>query len=128
MIYLALVSTIWAFSFGLIGSSLSGLIRSWLRPCVWGIASIVFLPFIRIKGLGKIECLRLIAYGSIQFGLMYACYMKAYQYIPSHLVAIFSILTPVYVVLIHNLLKRTFFFALFVDRYAVRHWSCDYQG
>ena len=34
--------------------------------------------------------------------------MKAYQYIPSHLVAIFSILTPVYVVLIHNLLKRTF--------------------
>ena len=34
--------------------------------------------------------------------------MKAYQYIPSHLVAIFSILTPMYVVLIHNLLKRTF--------------------
>ena len=41
---------------------------------------------------------------------MYACYMKAYQYIPkkSHVVAIFSILTPVYVVLIHNLMKRTF--------------------
>tara|TARA_B100000242_G_scaffold270349_1_gene221791 strand:+ start:2354 stop:2989 length:636 start_codon:yes stop_codon:yes gene_type:complete len=34
--------------------------------------------------------------------------MKAYQYIPSHVVAIFSILTPVYVVLIHNLMKRTF--------------------
>ena len=108
MIYLALVSIIWAVSFGLIGSSLSGVDSFLVATLRLGVASIVFLPFLRIKGLEKIECLRLIACGAIQFGLMYACYMKAYQYIPSHLVAIFSILTPVYVVLIHNLLKRTF--------------------
>ena len=109
MIYLATVSLIWAFSFGLIGSSLSGVDSFLVATLRLGIASIIFLPFLRIKGIGKIECLRLIAYGAIQFGLMYACYMKAYQYIPSHVVAIFSILTPVYVVLIHNLMKRTFF-------------------
>ena len=109
MIYLATVSLIWAFSFGLIGSSLSGVDSFLVATLRLGVASLVFLPFLRIKGLGKIECLRLIAYGSIQFGLMYACYMKAYQYIPSHVVAIFSILTPVYVVLIHDLMKRTFF-------------------
>ena len=108
MIYLALVSIIWAFSFGLIGSSLSGVDAFLVSTLRLGIASIIFLPFLRINGIGKIECLRLIAYGAIQFGLMYACYMKAYQYIPSHVVAIFSILTPVYVVLIHNLMKRTF--------------------
>ena len=108
MIYLATVSLIWAFSFGLIGSSLSGVDSFLVATLRLGVASLVFLPFLRIKGLVKIECLRLIAYGSIQFGLMYACYMKAYQYIPSHVVAIFSILTPVYVVLIHNLMKRTF--------------------
>lgn len=109
MIYLAIVSLIWAFSFGLIGSSLSGVDSFLVATLRLGVASLVFMPFLRIKGLGKIQCLRLIAYGSIQFGLMYACYMKAYQYIPSHVVAIFSILTPVYVVLIHDLMKRTFF-------------------
>ena len=109
MIYLAIVSLIWAFSFGLIGSSLSGVDSFLVSTLRLGVASLVFMPFLRIKGLGKIQCLRLIAYGSIQFGLMYACYMKAYQYIPSHVVAIFSILTPVYVVLIHDLMKRTFF-------------------
>ena len=52
--------------------------------------------------------LRLIVYGAIQFGLMYGCYMLAFQYLPSHLVAIFSILTPVYVVLIYNFQKARF--------------------
>ena len=109
MIYLAIVSIIWAFSFGLIGSSLSGVDAFLVSTLRLGIASIIFLPFLRINGIGKIECLRLIAYGAIQFGLMYACYMKAYHFIPSHVVAIFSILTPVYVVFIHDLMKRTFF-------------------
>ena len=31
------------------------------------------------------------------------CYIKAFHYIPSHLVALFNVLTPVYVVLIHDL-------------------------
>ena len=108
MIYLAIVSIIWAFSFGLIGSSLSGVDSFLVATLRLGIASLVFLPFLRLKEIKRIDGFRLIAFGAIQFGLMYSCYMKAYQYIPSHVVAIFSILTPVYVVLIHNLMKRTF--------------------
>jgi drug/metabolite transporter (DMT)-like permease len=108
MIYLALVSVIWAFSFGLIGSALTGVDSFLVATLRLGVASILFLPFLRLKDIGSIDRFRLIIYGAIQFGLMYACYMRAYQFIPSHLVAIFSILTPVYVVLIHNLLKRTF--------------------
>lgn len=108
MIYLALVSLIWAFSFGLIGSALSGVDSFLLATLRLGVASIIFLPFLHLKEIGSIDRFRLIIYGAIQFGLMYAFYMRAYQFIPSHLVAIFSILTPVYVVLIHDLRRRTF--------------------
>ena len=108
MIYLALVSLIWAFSFGLIGSALSGVDSFLLATLRLGVASIIFLPFLRLKEIGSIDRFRLIIYGAIQFGLMYAFYMRAYQFIPSHLVAIFSILTPVYMVLIHDLRRRTF--------------------
>jgi drug/metabolite transporter (DMT)-like permease len=108
MIYLALVSLIWAFSFGLIGSALSGVDSFLVATLRLGVASILFLPFLRLKDIGSIDRFRLIIYGAIQFGLMYACYMRAYQFIPSHLVAIFSILTPVYVVLIHDLRRRSF--------------------
>ena len=108
MIYLALVSLIWAFSFGLIGSALSGVDSFLLATLRLGVASIIFLPFLHLKEIGSFDRFRLIIYGAIQFGLMYAFYMRAYQFIPSHLVAIFSILTPVYVVLIHDLRRRTF--------------------
>ena len=108
MIYLALVSVIWAFSFGLIGSALSGVDSFLVATLRLGVASILFLPFLRLREIGSIDRFRLIIFGAIQFGLMYACYMRAYQFIPSHLVAIFSILTPVYVVLIHDLRRRTF--------------------
>jgi drug/metabolite transporter (DMT)-like permease len=108
MIYLALVSVIWAFSFGLIGSALSGVDSFLVATLRLGVASILFLPFLRLKGIGSVDRFRLIIYGAIQFGLMYAFYMRAYQFIPSHLVAIFSILTPVYVVLIHDLRIRSF--------------------
>ena len=108
MIYLALISVIWAFSFGLIGSALSGVDSFLVATLRLGVASIIFLPFLRLKEIGSIDRFGLIIYGAIQFGLMYAFYMRAYQFIPSHLVAIFSILTPVYVVLIHDLRRRTF--------------------
>jgi len=108
MIYLAVVSLLWAFSFGLIGSALSGVDSFFVATVRLGCATLLFLPFLRAKEIVRGDRLRLVVIGAIQFGLMYACYMRAFQYIPSHLVAIFSILTPVYVVIIHNLRKRTF--------------------
>ena len=39
---------------------------------------------------------------------MYVCYMKAYQYLPSHLVALFSVFTPIYVVLVNDILRKQF--------------------
>ena len=108
MIYLAVVSIIWAFSFGLIGSSLAGLDSFLVATLRLGIASFIFLIFLRIRTIGAIDRMKLVLIGAIQFGVMYGCYMKAFQYIPSHVVAIFSITTPVYVVLIHNYRQKSF--------------------
>ena len=108
MIYLAVVSIIWAFSFGLIGSSLAGLDSSLVATLRLGIASVAFLFMLRIKSIGLIDRVRLVLMGAIQFGVMYGCYMKAFKYLPSHIVAIFSITTPAYVVLIHNLRQKSF--------------------
>jgi len=108
MIYLAVVSIIWAFSFGLIGSSLAGLDSFLVATLRLGIASLIFLFFLRIRTICAIDRMRLVLIGAIQFGVMYGCYMKAFQYIPSHIVAIFSITTPIYVVLIHNFRQKSF--------------------
>ncbi|MGA0904356.1 MAG: DMT family transporter, partial [Opitutales bacterium] len=108
MIYLAIVSLLWAFSFGLIGSALSGVDSFFTATIRLGCATLLFLPFLRAKEIVRIDRLRLVLIGTIQFGVMYACYMRAFQYLPSHLIAIFSILTPVYVVIVHDLRQRTF--------------------
>jgi drug/metabolite transporter (DMT)-like permease len=108
MIYLAVVSLIWAFSFGLIGNALSDVDSFFTATVRLGCATLLFLPFLRAKEIVRIDRLRLVFIGAIQFGVMYACYMQAFQYLPSHLVAIFSILTPVYVVILHDLRQRTF--------------------
>ena len=60
------------------------------------------------------DCGKLMTYGSIQFGLMYSSYMKAFAYLPSHLVALFSILTPVYVVLISDFKNVSFLQSFFL--------------
>ena len=73
-----------------------------------GIASVIFLIFLRVSSIAVIDRIRLVLIGAIQFGVMYGCYLRAFQYIPSHIVAIFSITTPIYVVLIHNFRQRSF--------------------
>jgi len=105
MTLLIIVSVIWAFSFGLIGNHLVGLDPFLVASIRLAIAFILFLPALRLSKLPAGQMLRLLGCGAIQFGLMYVCYIKAFAYLPSHLVALFSVLTPLYVVLIHNLRK-----------------------
>ncbi|MDC3132418.1 EamA family transporter [Opitutae bacterium] len=108
MFYLAIVSLIWAFSFGIIGSSLTSLDSFFVATLRLASASLIFLPFLRPSVISSTDSLRLFIYGFIQFGLMYISYIKAYQYLPSHLVALFSIFTPLYVVIINDIRKGQF--------------------
>ena len=108
MIYLTIVSLIWAFSFGLIGNTLAGVDSFLIAAIRLGCASLLFIPFLKVDVVSVRDRVRLLFYGAVQFGLMYSLYMRAFHYIPSHLVAIFSILTPVYVVLINDIRQRKF--------------------
>ena len=128
MLYFAIVSIIWAFSFGIIGSSLTGVDSYLVATLRLASASLVFLPFLRPKYIQGIDGLRLFVYGFIQFGLMYVCYMKAYQYLPSHLVALFSIFTPIYVVVINDIRKRQFSVQYLMAALLSIMWCCRNQS
>ena len=110
MHYLAIVSIVWALSFGLIGQALSEVDPFFAATMRLGIAGLVFIPFLRWSKIPHGSHFKLVGCGAVQFGVMYVCYMKAFQIAPgqSHLVALFSILTPLYVVLINDLRKRAF--------------------
>ena len=109
MYYLAIVSLIWAFSFGSIGM-LAGIDSTFVAMLRLAIAGLVFLPFFRLSKVPTGSHLKLMGCGAVQFGVMYICYIMAFQFVPeqSHLVALFSITTPLYIVLIHDLRQGRF--------------------
>jgi len=106
MIYLLIVSFVWAFSFGLIKGRLSGIDPDFLAFARLMIAFVVFAPFLRLKGLNRGVAFKLIFIGMIQFGVMYVTYFKSYQYLQAYEVALFTIFTPLYVTLINDLMER----------------------
>ncbi len=101
---LILVSLIWSISFGLIGNCLSSLPSDFVAFVRMGLALLVFLPFLRRAPAGKTALLT--ATGAVQFGLMYLAYTAAFSCLPSHQVALFTVLTPLYVILLHDLVER----------------------
>jgi drug/metabolite transporter (DMT)-like permease len=106
MIYLVIVSLVWAFSFGLIGNKLGGLPPAWLSWIRLAISAAVFLPFIR--RVPWKTALALFATGAVQFGLMYLAYMTSFRYLKSHEVALFTVMTPIFVALLSDLFGKQF--------------------
>ena len=108
MIYLVIPTLIWAFSFGLIGNALKGLDPLQIADTRLLLALIAFLPFMKFGNTNRKEKWQLILLGALQYGVMYTCYLSAFSYLPSHLVALFSVLTPLYIVIINDLRQRSF--------------------
>jgi drug/metabolite transporter (DMT)-like permease len=106
MVYLFLVSIIWGFSFGLIKTNLTAINPILVTGLRLLIACLVFLPFLKLHKQDKKIWLPLLAIGSIQFGLMYIFYNWSFQLLKSFEVALFTIFTPFYVVVINNLIER----------------------
>lgn len=104
MIYLLIASLIWAFSFGLIGKTLAGVPGSFLTCMRLALAACIFLPFLR--RVPARHLLLLLFIGGVQFGLMYICYNDSFTYLQPHEVALFTVFTPVYVTLLHDLKQR----------------------
>jgi len=108
MAFLLFVSLIWAFSFGLIETYLSGLDANTVAFLRLGISLLVFLPFLRPRRAPPGRALALVALGAVQFGIMYAAYIASYAYLHAYEVALFTVFTPIWVTLLDDAWVRRF--------------------
>ncbi|MEZ6963625.1 MULTISPECIES: carboxylate/amino acid/amine transporter [unclassified Aeromonas] len=109
MNYLIGVTLLWSFSFSLIGVYLAGQVDAYFSVLTRiALASLVFLPFLRRRWLRPELVLKLMALGAIQLGIMYLFYYHSFLLLTVPEVLVFTIFTPIYVTLIHDLLERRF--------------------
>jgi len=105
VLLLLAVSILWALSFGLtaqvsdLGAPLVTAVRTVL-------AALVFLPFLRVRGLKARMVFTFMGIGALQFGLMYLLYIASFRWLSSSEVALFTIFTPLFVTLVGDLLER----------------------
>ena len=104
---LVITTLLWAASFSLIGEYLAGQVDSWFSVLVRvALASLVFLPFLRWRQFSVKVIALYMAVGACQLGVMYLFVFHAYQYLTVAEFLLFTVLTPLYVTLIYDLLER----------------------
>ncbi|WP_428773977.1 carboxylate/amino acid/amine transporter [Vibrio sp.] len=109
MFYLSAVTLLWAFSFSLIGVYLAGQVDSWFAVLMRvALASLVFLPFLKFRGVSKRLIGQLMVVGGFQLGLMYCFYYQSFLLLSVPEVLLFTVFTPLYVTLIYDWLKGRF--------------------
>lgn len=108
MVYLLLVSLLWAFSFGLIKGNLTGIDSNFVSFVRMGISLLIFLPFLRLKNINLKLSLKLMMTGALQYGVMYLSYIYSYQFLKAYEVALFTIFTPLYISILNDLLNKKF--------------------
>jgi carboxylate/amino acid/amine transporter len=109
MRYLVLITLVWAFSFSFIGEFLAGRVDSYFAVLVRVIiASLIFLPFTKFRGIATELKLKIMFIGSVQIGLMYIFFYKSFLFLSVPEVILFTIFTPFYVTLIYDGLKGQF--------------------
>ncbi|MCX6956438.1 MAG: EamA family transporter [Verrucomicrobia bacterium] len=107
MPFLLLVSLIWAFSFALIKHLTKDFDGAFVSAARLGLALLVFLPFLRLRGLAPRTALSLAGIGAVQFGLMYLAYNESFRFLASHEVAVLTLTTPIFVTLLADAFDRT---------------------
>ncbi len=98
MCELFIVSLLWSFSFVIIKGNLAGLDSALAAAVRMVFSLLVFLPFVRLRGLRGALAAKLMALGALQFGLMYVCYMASFAYLPAYMLALLTTTTPLLVV------------------------------
>lgn len=113
MYYLVGITLLWAFSFSLIGVYLAGQVDSYFSVLVRvALATLVFLPLIRKVPVAL--AIRVMILGAVQLGMMYVFYFHSFQLLTVPEVLVFTILTPIYVTLLHDLMLGRFRFGYLV--------------
>jgi drug/metabolite transporter (DMT)-like permease len=112
--YLILVSFVWAFSFPLIKGYLTGLDPNFVSFARMLLSLLVFLPFLRLRGVEKPVGLKLALMGAVQFGLMYIAYITSFQFLPAHTIVLLTTTTPLFITLFNDVHSRKFNVLFFV--------------
>ncbi|WP_419176624.1 carboxylate/amino acid/amine transporter [Desulfosediminicola sp.] len=114
MVYLVVITCLWAFSFSLIGVYLAGQVDSYFAVLTRVLlAALVFLPMIRRIPIHLAT--KFMALGAVQLGLMYVFYYKSFLLLSVPEVLVFTILTPVYVTLIYDIMQGRFSYRYLVS-------------
>ncbi|WP_372881150.1 DMT family transporter [Psychromonas sp.] len=109
MFYLLGVTALWAFSFSLIGVYLAGQVDAWFSVLIRiALATLVFLPFLRIRQVDSGTAIKLMTIGAVQLGLMYVFYYHSFLFLSVPEVLLFTVMTPIYVTLINDAWERKF--------------------
>lgn len=107
MALLIITTILWAFSFSLIGVYLAGQVDSVFSVLVrLVLAALVFLPFLRWRGYRVSTLLLYMLVGMLQLGVMYLLSFEAYLYLTVPEFLLFTVMTPLYVTLIYDLLSK----------------------
>ena len=133
MPYLFAVTLLWAFSFSLIGVYLAGQVDAWFSVLLRiALASLVFLPFLRLGKIPTNMIVKLMGIGAIQLGLMYVFYYHSFLYLSVPEVLLFTVMTPIYITLLNDAFERklnpSFLFTAIIatsGAIAIRYQSLD---
>lgn len=107
MFELSAVSLVWSLSFSLIGLYIAPAVDAYLAVLIRILCGMaIFLPFVKKNTLKNIVNLMII--GACQFGITYIFLYQSYHYISTIEVLLFSITTPIYIVIINGLFNRRF--------------------
>ncbi|MBH0026536.1 MULTISPECIES: carboxylate/amino acid/amine transporter [unclassified Pseudoalteromonas] len=109
MRYLFAVTLLWAFSFSLIGVYLAGQVDAWFSVLIRiALATLVFLPFLKLKTTPKPLALKLMLIGAVQLGIMYSFYYHSFLFLTVPEVLLFTVMTPIYITLLNDALNKQF--------------------
>jgi len=101
------VTLLWAFSFSLIGVYLAGQVDAWFSVLMRvSLATLVFLPFLKLRQIEAKVALQLMVCGALQLGIMYGFYYQSFLFLTVPEVLLFTVMTPIYVTLLNDLLDR----------------------
>jgi drug/metabolite transporter (DMT)-like permease len=103
------VNLIWAFSFSLIGVYLAGKVDGYFVVAArMALAVLLFLPVMiaqyRHADIKRIK--QVIGIGTIQIGVMYLCLYHAFLYLSVAQTLLFTIMTPLYIIVLNALFSR----------------------